>query len=59
MGFGGSFAVMSIRKFSVGYKVERQSGDKERKQKDESYDYSEESLEGSGEMPKDDSQNGK
>ncbi len=59
VGFDGPFPVMSIRKFRVDYKIEMQSGDKGRKQKDESYDYLEESLPESDEMPEDESENGK
>ena len=55
VGFDGPFPVMSIRKFRVEYKVEMQSGDKGRKQKDESYDYLEKSLPESDETSHDDS----
>ena len=59
VGFDGPFPVMSIRKFRVDYKIEMQTGDKGRKQKDESYDYLEKSLPELGETPQDESPPGK
>ena len=59
VGFDGPYPVMSIRKFRVEYKVETNSGEKGRKQKSESYEYLEETLEESGEKPQDESQSGK
>ena len=59
MGFDGPFPVMSIRKFRVEYKVKMQSGDNARKQKEESYDYLEETQEESSEKSQDESKAGK
>ena len=59
VGFDGPYPVMSIRKFRVDYKIETNTGEKSRKQKDESYDYLKAPREESGDTPQDESQTDK
>lgn len=59
VGFDGPYPVMSIRKFRVDYKIETNTGEKSRKQKDESYDYLKAPREESGDKSQDESQTDK